>query len=403
MARNSKFVFLTLFCVAPSLASCGSRDTLLFLNWGEYINDEVVQAFENKYNVNVVIDIADSNELFYAKLKSGTTKYDLCCPTDYMIEKMYLKNLIQKIDLSKLTNYKDGIFMDEVNQICNEMNSVVDGISDYHVPYFWGTFGLMYNKNNSYFSDENHDGNPDIFEKYDAWDVYFSDEKVAAEDRLPDSLRVGMYNAVRFSYAASMIYGCGNPNAELNETNKEMFKEILSRKKYTLWGGDTLKHSIVADNLDLAFNYTGDCLDMTYLKIQEGENFEDLSFHTYTPELTIAHIDSLVIPTGARNYDLALKFIDFLLDPSNEYLNACNVGYCPPLQKTYDMIVDKECPFDDEMFDEHWIENWAKAMSTTYPLDENKKSKNKGIPLTYFDNNDLKTLSNIVNNIKSGN
>ena len=347
-------ILLILIFTVLFVSSCSKKETLLFLNWGEYISDDLVSAFEDKYHVRVVVDIAESNELFYAKLKSGTTKYDLCCPSDYMIEKMYLNNLISEIEIDKLENYKDGIFMDEVYQIMNEMNDSMkdlkedyenQDISKYHVPYFWGTFGLMYNKENPIFSDLDNNFKPDIFEEENAWKIYFFDESIDDKYKLPLDLRIGMYNVVRFSYAASMIYNMSNPNAILNEVNQNSFKEILSRRKYTLWGGDTLKHSIVADNLDLAFNYTGDCLDMAYVKIQDdGLNFEDLSFYTFTPEVTIAHIDSLVIPKGARHYDLALKFIDFMLDPVSEWINARNVGYCPPLQETYDMIVSSSTP-----------------------------------------------------------
>ncbi|HBQ42810.1 MAG TPA: spermidine/putrescine ABC transporter substrate-binding protein, partial [Lactobacillus acetotolerans] len=87
------------------LASRGNKERLLILNWGEYINDEVVELFEEEYGIDVVISIADSNELFYSKVKSGTTAYDLVIPSDYMIEKMHSKDLLQKIDLDKLENY----------------------------------------------------------------------------------------------------------------------------------------------------------------------------------------------------------------------------------------------------------------------------------------------------------
>ena len=48
-------------------------------------------------NVNIIVDLADSNELFYAKVKSGTTAYDLVCPAEYMAEKMYLNGLLQPL------------------------------------------------------------------------------------------------------------------------------------------------------------------------------------------------------------------------------------------------------------------------------------------------------------------
>ena len=63
------FSFLALILILFVSSSCSGREKLLILNWGEYINDEVVQNFENEYNCDVVISLADSNELFYSKVK----------------------------------------------------------------------------------------------------------------------------------------------------------------------------------------------------------------------------------------------------------------------------------------------------------------------------------------------
>ena len=51
------------------------------------------------------MDLGDSNEIFYSKLKAGTTVYDVICPSDYMVEKMYNNDLLEKIDFTKLSNY----------------------------------------------------------------------------------------------------------------------------------------------------------------------------------------------------------------------------------------------------------------------------------------------------------
>jgi len=87
-------VVLTLALVAIGLAGCDSRPVLNILNWGEYINDEVVEQFEEEYGINVKISVADSNELFYSKIKSKTTPFDLVIPSDYMIEKMVEEDML---------------------------------------------------------------------------------------------------------------------------------------------------------------------------------------------------------------------------------------------------------------------------------------------------------------------
>ncbi|MFA7204655.1 MAG: extracellular solute-binding protein, partial [Candidatus Caldatribacteriota bacterium] len=143
MKLNKKLYLLMLIPFLFVATACNRNNQLLILNWGEYINDEVVVEFEKQTGYEVVISIADSNELFYSKIKSGTTAYDLVVPSDYMLEKMVQKDLVQKIDYSKLSNYDpiNNPYMEGVLGIQSEM---FEGNEDYGVPYFWGTFGLMY-------------------------------------------------------------------------------------------------------------------------------------------------------------------------------------------------------------------------------------------------------------------
>jgi spermidine/putrescine-binding protein len=287
------------------------------------------------------------------------------------------------------------------------------------MPYFWGTFGLMYNKQLEIFEDkqtwdtkdmdnpillsELPDGHPDILQRNNAWKIFFFDE--TADEVLPTSIRVGQYSAVRFTYGAVMTYLDGTPNTPVND-GIERFRETLSRRKYTQWAADELKHSIEAHEIDMAFAYTGDCLDMVYLRfLERGLTYETLDFFTYAPTETMAHIDALVIPKNARHADLARKFINFLLIPDNAWLNNRDIGYLPPLQQVYDMIVTKSAPdvskdsylyFDateeEEMF---WRENWAKAIQAIEPREGMDLT-----PFSYFETEDINRLNNIVNNIK---
>ena len=103
--KKSKLFLSSLLASACilGLTSCTTRQTLLFLNWGEYIDEDILDAFEEKYNCNVSMDLGDSNEIFYSMVRAGTTVYDVVCPSDYMVEKMYSAGLLQEIDFSKLS------------------------------------------------------------------------------------------------------------------------------------------------------------------------------------------------------------------------------------------------------------------------------------------------------------
>ena len=264
--RSKKYLLLValIMIISVFVSGCSSKETLLFLNWGEYINYDMVEAFEKEYNCNVIVDLADSNELFYAKVKSGTTAYDLVCPAEYMVQKMYINGLLQPLynNDEEFLEYFPTLAkgevtkMDGVLQIEQKMNESMkeimaeanipyedNEINRYHMPYFWGTFGLMYNKQLEIFEDKESwdtkdmdnpiklsdepDGHPDILQRNNAWKIFFFDE--TANEVLPESIRVGQYSAVRFTYGAVMTYLDGTPNTPVNDA-LDRFREVLSRR-----------------------------------------------------------------------------------------------------------------------------------------------------------------------------
>ena len=371
---NKKKIFLSLMLIfSLILAGCGSQRKLLLLNWGEYINEDLITKFEIEHNAQVVLSLADSNELFYSKIKSGTTAYDLVIPSDYMIEKMMSKDLLQEIDYTKLTNLTDdNQFMDGVLQIQSKM---VEGNEKYAIPYFWGTFGLMYNKNKP--------GLEESVTTY-GWDAYFKPEL------RPSNTKVGMYNVPRYVYAAAMFYLNQSPN-EYSETKLSQAQEALLKANINEWGTDTLKKGIVSNNLDLAFVYTGDFLDMLYLKLDDGNKLENIAFDIHIPDQTMAFMDAFVIPKKARHVDLAHEFINFFLNPENAYENASVVGYATPLKKSYEMITSYQG--SDE-----WLNAWAYANKKYYPVYENGFFK--GTPLKNLSSEALDKINQMVNKVK---
>lgn len=370
--------------LALSLVTLRQKEALLILNWGEYINDEVVERFEKEYNINVVISLADSNELFYSKIKSGTTAYDLVIPSEYMVQRMFESGMLQPIQKEKLSNYHEDMFLPGVNGIIESMSAVFPEYADYQIPYFWGTFGLMYNKRKT--------GLEEII-KEKGWEAFFN------EAELPTGTEVGMYNVPRFAYAAAMFYNHLSPNAIPNEENIAIAQRTLSMRKFNEWGTDNLKKNIQKGDLDLAFVYTGDFLDMLYQEINDEVNPKDISdiaYDIYIPDETIAFMDSFVIPKNARHVDLAHAFINFFLDPQNAYENASVVGYCTPLVESYNMILA------GKNSDDKYLQNWALAIEKYYPLpDETWEKPYKGTPLTNFDVNSLTKITNMVNNVKT--
>ncbi len=374
------FIILATLLSVFIVNGCNTNNKLLILNWGEYINDDLVLKFEEMYQVEVSISIADSNELFYSKIKSGTTAYDLVLPGDYMIEKLIREDLIQTIDFDKLSNYDpiNNPYMDGLESL---MATMTPGSRNYFVPYFWGTFGLMYNNRIA--------GLKDALEIH-GWDAYF-------EPNLRPTNRVGMYDVAQYAYAASLIYLGLDPNAlpdttpeGFSQTHLELSRNALRQARFTTFADDALKKDIQANNLDLAFVWTGDFLDMLYVDLDEGLDYDDKTYDIYIPERTMAFLDGFVIPSKARNVDLAHKFIDFFLDVENSYENASVVGYATPLINTYLEITEY-------VGDDLWLNNWRRAYLDYYPNIETFQ----GIPYASFSQSVMSQLLLMFNDVKT--
>ena len=96
-------ICLSVCLLAGVFTSCEKRDetlTLYVYNWGEYISDgsdesvdtnaEFEKYCKEELGITVKVNYSTfaSNEIMYAKVSSGSTKYDVIIPSDYMIERM---------------------------------------------------------------------------------------------------------------------------------------------------------------------------------------------------------------------------------------------------------------------------------------------------------------------------
>ena len=141
-------VFLLMVAGLTFLASCESGPTLRLYNWGEYIDDRLVEAFEEESGIRVRQIAFDSNEVAITQIKGGN-QYDLVIPSDYAIEQLALESLIVPIDWSKVTSFDpETDVADGLKSILNTVkHDVTNGFDllEYAVPYFWGNVGILYN------------------------------------------------------------------------------------------------------------------------------------------------------------------------------------------------------------------------------------------------------------------
>lgn len=349
-------------CLLTLFASCQRRNVLLFLNWGEYVDETMLEEFERLYNCDVVMELGESNEIFYSKVSSGTTCFDVVCPSDYMVLKMVQNDMLQELDFSKIPNYNLEDRMPGVKGIAQTLEAKSPGITSYYVPYLWGTWGIVY----STFKEGLKEA---VTTAQNPWAALF-DRSV-----LPAGTRVAMYESNLHAYYAACRYLGFDTEIELSASELNQIYTLVRSMKYDAWGTDNIKKEIVAQNRDLGFMWTGDFLyyyceniastvmdaylakDVSLEEITSMieilttdagvyKNKYEIGFDIFIPENTIAFCDNFVVPKYAAHYDLALEFINFMcgrdegehhVDPA--YANTYYVSYNAPYQGLYEDIV----------------------------------------------------------------
>lgn len=133
--------FLVAGMMALSLGSANASDgkTLYFYNWTEYVPPGLLEQFTKETSIKVIYSTYESNESMYAKLKTYKDgAYDLVVPSTYFITKMSKEGMLQKIDKSKLSHFKD------LNPN-NLLNKPFDPDNDYSIPFIWGATAIGVN------------------------------------------------------------------------------------------------------------------------------------------------------------------------------------------------------------------------------------------------------------------
>lgn len=272
-------------------------------NWGEYIDESVIQQFEDEYGIQVIYDTFTTNEEMYPKIAANPSLYDVICPSDYMIEKMIQNDLLKEIDWEQVPNMKN------MNDLCMERVEDFDPGNRYTVPYTWGTVGILYNKKM-------------VTTPIDSWDVLW-DETYANNIIMQDSVRDAFMVALK-----KLGYSCNSTDAqELNEAMELLKQQKPLVKAYAI---DEVRDKMINDSAALGVIYSGEYLycheeneDLVYVVPEEGSNL---------------WFDGWVITKEAQNLENAYKWLDFLCRAEIAYANFEYITYATPNEAAKAMI-----------------------------------------------------------------
>jgi spermidine/putrescine transport system substrate-binding protein len=107
-------------------------------NWSNYIDPELLKRFTAETGIKVNLGVYESNASMLAKLEAGARGYDVIVPTDWAVQVMQKKGLLQRIHRS---SYPNG-----GNIKAAFSNPYFDRGRIYTIPYLHGITGFAYSK-----------------------------------------------------------------------------------------------------------------------------------------------------------------------------------------------------------------------------------------------------------------
>lgn len=281
--------------------------TLYFLNWADYIPEELLRKFERETGAKVVLDTFESPEAMLAKLKAGADQeFSLVVAPDYYVLQMARDGLIAPLDKGKLKNLAnlDPFFLDPP----------YDPGLRYSVPYLWGTTGIAYRE--------------DLVKgPVDSYAVFFDPKAQVGPFLLLDEMRETIGAALKY-----LGYSVNTTDPEALAKAKEL---LLAAKERSVGfaGGPEALNRILAGDAALSLAYSGDVL-------QAREEDERLRY-ALAKEGGTLWTDAMVVLKRGPAQELAYRFMDFLLEPENAAALAEYTHYATPVAKAIPLLPEE--------------------------------------------------------------
>ncbi len=270
--------------VVAQEASLVHPQVLKIFNWSEYLDPDVVNDFESKYQVDVKEFYFESDEDRTKQLAvTGGQGYDIVVSDMPSIRRYARQGWLEKITPQKLSNYHHI----SVNYLQTENFS-----KQYAVPLLWGTLGIAYRK--------------DLVKKpITSWQHLFqpTDElkhKIVLIRDVNDLVSMGLKS---LGYSA---------NSRVPEQLDEVEDLLLAQKPFVrsyIYISVEEDSALLKGDVWAAMAYNGDALllneqnpNIRYVVPEEGSNL---------------WVDYFLILKASKNKKLAYKFLNFVNQPEN--------------------------------------------------------------------------------------
>jgi spermidine/putrescine-binding protein len=256
----------------------GEQKQFTLYTWDEMFPQEILDGFEKETGIKINYVNFDYDETMLTRLKTaGGGDYDLVIADDYIIETAIAEGLVQKLDKSRLSNYRN------INPLYQKQ--FYDPNDEYTVPYGAGVQTIVYDPKAVKLN---------IGGYADLWDTSLTDSLGIIENyRVINGMALKVLGQSYNTNDLSLIRRAGERLLEL-APNIRLIRD------------DDLQNELISGEISAAVMYTS---QVTMAKMENPD------LKVVFPREGIGFgIMAGFIPSKAPNPDAAYAFLNYILD-----------------------------------------------------------------------------------------
>ena len=273
-------------CGHPFVGAAAAQDTerRIHLNsWPNYHDPATFEAFTAATGIAVNLSVTGSNETMLKALSAGTADWDLFVPTNFTISTYVERDLIDELDLARLTHYSaasQNLLFTSAGQVSGRT---------YALPKNWGTTGMAVNTG-------------ELGTGISSWKDFFATAMKEGSGRT-------LVHDYQLTTIGSALVSLGHSFNSVDPAElAEAEKLLLAVKPHLLAIDSDYQAAMRAGDAWLTMCWTNDGLqlnrDMPEIEFILGRDGGEI------------WTDYFAIPRSAPNKAAAYALLDFLMDPA---------------------------------------------------------------------------------------
>lgn len=294
-----KHVLLSSVAVATLMAGTATAETVRVYNWSDYIDESLLDKFEEETGIELVYDVFDSNEVLETKMLAGGSGYDVVVPSGTFLQRQITAGAFQPLDASKLPN------LENMWDVVSSRTEQYDPDNAHSINYMWGTTGIGVNLGK--VKEALGEDAP-----VDSWELVFDPANM---EKLADC-GVHFLDAPAEMIPAALNYIGEDPNShdpDVIAKAEEVFMPV--RPYIQKFHSSEYINALANGDVCVAVGWSGDILQARD-RAAEADNGVEIAYNAPS-EGAQMWFDQMAIPVDAPNPEGAHKFLNFIMDAEN--------------------------------------------------------------------------------------